>query len=157
MTREEPLSSNHGQNLIEDFRQAKMDSTTIFCSRAAWKSKRRGGPRRCYRSRKAMRCSPMVGANASLRQAGVGQLKRVDNAKKKVSIELPNMEKGYIAHCTPVCSIVQLALTLSRYMPLRDRGRPTGNVLRHGSEDHSYIQSARGRRETLCCNIVWTS
>ena len=34
-TREELLGSNHRQSLIKDFRQAKMDSTSIFCSRAA--------------------------------------------------------------------------------------------------------------------------
>ena len=38
-TREELLGSSHRQNLIKEFRQAKMYSTPIFCSRLPGKSK----------------------------------------------------------------------------------------------------------------------
>ena len=52
---------------------------------------------------------------------------------------------GAIAHCTPVCSILQAGAHLGqRYRPLRDRGgQLTG--LRHGGEDPSYMRSETQR------------
>ena len=45
-TRQQPQA-----RLSEDFSQAKLDSTTTFCPRTAWRSKPRNGPRRCYSMR----------------------------------------------------------------------------------------------------------
>ena len=147
MTREEPLSSNHRQNLIEDFRQAKMDSTTIFCSRAAWKNERRGGPRRCYRSRKVMLCSQMVGANASLRQAGVGQLMRIGNAKRSMSSRAAEYKEWVQLHAA-LQSAVYCKLVLALTKDTGHFGTEEGQLTKcfeHGGEDPSCMQRARGR------------
>ena len=45
-----------------------------------------------------MRCPPMAGVNASLRQAGVGQLERVDNAKKSTSNRAAEYEERVQFH-----------------------------------------------------------
>ena len=72
-TREELLSSNHRQNLIEDYRQAKMDSTTISVPELPGKASQ--GMVHADATEAGRRCDvPRWLVTASLRQAGVGQL-----------------------------------------------------------------------------------
>ena len=47
-------------------------------------------------------------------------------------------KEGAIAHCTPVCSILQADTRGGRrYRPLRDRERSAGKCFKHGGEDPS--------------------
>ena len=48
----------------------------------------------------------------------------------------------------------KLALTLAKDTDHFGTEEGQLTVLRHGGEDPSYMQRARGRRETSCCNIV---
>ena len=74
MTKEELLSNNHRQGLIESFRQAKMDKHADFLFQNCLKRMRESGPSRCCNSRKLMRCFQMVSADARLQhRTGIRQ------------------------------------------------------------------------------------
>ena len=92
--------------------------------------------------------SPEGWANASLRQAGVGQLKRSDNAEE-LAIALPNMRRrcNYTLHS----SLQYTAAGTHFGQEIQALGTEGGQltVLRHGGEGPSYTQRDHGCRRDI--------
>ena len=116
------------------------------------KEQAEGEPRRCCRSRKAMRRSSMRGDIATPQQQQSSTLWRTDEAKKSMSIRAADMEGG--CNCTLHSSLQYTASRHSqgqRYRPIWD-GEDQRPVLRTWRRRPSvHTEGSWSLRDNICC------
>ena len=158
MTREELLGSNHRQNLIKDFRQAKMDKHADFLFQS------------CLEKQAKERATPILQkqeVDATLldgwcqRQPSASSRRRATVAHRRRQRSMSNRAAEYekrVQLHTALQSAVYCKQTLAvakdtgHFGTEEDQRASASNM---AARTLQYMQRARGRRERhFCCNII---
>ena len=115
MTREELLSKDRRQGLIESLRQAKMDKHAAFLFQNCLEEDARGWTTPMLQQQELMRCFQMIGADASPQhRVSIRQTEAHRRRRESMSKHTAKTKRGCNAHCTPTCSILQTGTRFGR-------------------------------------------